>query len=306
MKLYNLTIAAGALLTLFSAAGCSGSDDWKPGPEDTEKGVSAYFPVPAKTSYIFDSEADPEDMKIEVNVSRQNIADAIAVPLSLSSGAEGCGIPSAVNFEAGEAEASFILDCAGIPDGKMQEVTISLDPSQTDIYGIGLDAVTFSVIKAEWTLISDNLRYSLQYGNYPDVFSNMYHLQGTTQLKLENFFGSGLDIIFDCPSQYITPFIPTVNALVEDEALLEWELYDEANQTYPEWNPGNDSANPYITYLYAYGADDGYDWTYGDMYYNASTGYGYFYMCFYLETDDGNWGYAYPYLDFNLKYNPFE
>lgn len=305
MKLYNIAYSASAAIMMIFAAGCSGSDDWTPGPEDTECGVSAYFPLPSKTSYVFDSEANPDEMTIEVTVSRTNTEEAASVPLSLVSDAEGFSIPANVNFEAGQASSSFLLDCSAIPNGKELAVTITLDPSQTNIYGSGMDELTLSVIKAQWILISDNVCYNFQYV-YPKIMSNMYHLEGTTQFKLENFFGSGLDIIFNSPTKDISAFIPLNNALVIDEALKEWELYDEANDLYPEWYPGGDTSNPMVTYLYVYGVGEYYDYTYGDMYYNSSTGYGYMYMSFYLETDDGNWTFCDPYIDFNLKYNPFE
>lgn len=305
MKIYNIAYSASAALMMVVTAGCSGSDDWTPGPEDTECGVSAYFPIPAKTSYVFDSEADPDGFTIEVAVSRKNTAEAISIPLSFASEVEGCSIPETVNFEAGEATSSFTLNCSGIPNGKTLDVTVNLDPAQTDIYGTGMNAVTFSVIKAQWILIADNLSYNFEY-IYPRIVSNMYHLEGTNQFKLENFFGSGLDIIFNCPEKEVTAFIPLNNAIVVDELAKDWELYDEENVLYPEWYPGGDTSNPMVTYLEVFGIGDSYSYTYGDMYYDDATGYGYIYMCFYLETDDGNWTYCYPYMDFNLKYNPFE
>lgn len=291
---------AGALLLM--AGGCSDSDDWTPGPQDTETGVSAYFPAPAQTSYIFDPANGAENMNIRVVISRQHTDQAASVPLSLESDHEGFSIPQTVEFAAGESETTFEINCGGIPDGS-SEVTVTIDPSQSDIYGDGLYAVTYSVVRAQWVVIADNVTY--HYNNeYPETTSVMYNLEGTNQFRLEDWFGSGLSITFTASDPTLSVIYPVANALYVDGYPDEWELYDEANVTYPQWIPGNVEGGNAITYMYVYGS--GY--YKNNMLSNPDTGYGYLMPYFYLEFADGTSGYKANtwYVDFNLKYNPFE
>lgn len=300
MKFNKLNIfSAGFLMVL--ATGCSDSGNWTPGPQDTETGVAAYFNSPAKTSFIFDSQASSEEMGIEVSVSRQVSTDAVSIPLTLSSEVDGFSIPQSVDFAAGESTGTFTLNCAGIPEGKLTDVTVSLDPAQTNIYGTGLYAVTFSVIKANWIEISDNVTYYYD-GVYPETTGKMYQLQGTDQFKFDNFFGSGLEIKFRASTPTLNVINPLENAIYDTDYPDEWYLYDEANETYPEWVPGNLSGYPGIYEMYFYG--DGYNTI--NLLSDPATGYGYIYYTINVTYTDGTSSFADYSMDFNLKYNPFE
>lgn len=308
--IYKLLSAACVLLM---AGGCSDSNDWTPGPEDTETGVSAYFERPSQTSYVFDSSASADEMIIPVTVSRQVTSNAVSVPIILNTDAEGFSAPSAVSFAEGESSASFDVLCSGIPQGKQTSLTITLDPTQTDVYGIGLYSVEFSVIKADWIEIADNLRYLYTdyYSGaniYPATYEKLYILEGTHTFKLPNFFGSGLDVTFNCDTPDETVMIPLINADFEnvsddDKADMGWYLYDEANQTYPQWVPGGVDGYPAITYFLAY--CDEYD-NVCNMIYNYDTLYGYIGWTTGIYFDDDSFSWCYFTVDFNLNYNPFE
>lgn len=301
---YKLLAAACVLLM---AGGCSDSDDWAPGPQDTETGVSAYFEKPSQTSYVFDSSAAADDMTFTVTVARQVTDNAISVPITLTSDVDGFAAPSAVDFAAGSATASFDVACSGIPNGKQASLTITLDPAQTNVYGEGLYAVEYSVIKADWVEISDNVRYL--YGSmYPNTSGKMYILDGTHMFKLTDFFGSGLDVEFNCDTPDATAFVPVSNADYEnvdddDKDYNGWYLYDEANVEYPEWTPGNAEGYTSISYLLFYAnADDGYC----QMIYNSDTLYGYMNFMTGVILSNDSWVWGSFQVDFNLKYNPFE
>lgn len=308
-KLYMLP----AMLLLVAAGGCSDSDDWTPGPQDTDTGVSAYFPVPSKTSYIFDSDSDPADMTILVNVSRNITEGSISIPVTISSDAEGFSAPSTVDFSDGAADASFTISCSGIPKGTTVNVTATLDPSQTNTYGIGMDAVTYSVIKADWLEVSDNVTYyymdSGSTERYPSTTGSLYMLEGTHTFKFNDFFGSGLDITFNWngdPTGEV--LVPQTNAdfenvYDEDKELNGWYLYDEAEQDWPSWTPGGASDEPAITYLLFY-ASGGYS----DIYFGTDSDP---LSCSILSTvgvdlENGSFYWGFYNLYFTLKYNPFE
>ncbi len=312
MKLYNITLGMLATFIGLAASGCSDSDDWTPGPQDNETGVSAYFPVPEKTSYIFDSELSSENMTINVSVSRKNTADAVSVPIILQTETEGISIPQSVNFGAGESTSSFLVNCAGIPDGKNVGFTISLDPSQTNTYGEGLYAVSFSVIKADWIEASDNVRYiySDASGNqlYPDTYGKLYQLQGTDTFRLTDYFGSGLEMQFECTTPETTIMKPLINAdfenvYEEDKENLGWYLYNEAEQDWPSWVPGNVEGYTAISYLTFFAVSN---YNTCNLIYNPDTLYGYMWFSTGIDFADESFTWGSFQIDFNLKYNPFE
>ncbi|MDE6480034.1 MAG: hypothetical protein K2L45_07155 [Muribaculaceae bacterium] len=312
MKPYIIRTIPGAL-GLLLAASCSDSEGWTPGPQDTATGVSAYFPMPSKSSFIFDSEGKQEEMNVEITVSRAVTEAAASIPVILTSEVEGFSIvtPTA-EFAQGEASTTVTVNCGGISNGVKESFTLTLPEDQTDIYGGGLAAVSYSVIKSEWKEISDQARYIYSYSDYSQMYPNTYgtleHLDGTYMFKLTDFFGSGLDVTFECPSTAQTPFLPLNNAMFGVapegyEGLECWYLYDEANQTYPEWIPGDISEYPAISYLLFYGLSN---YTSIYMNYSPDTLYGYIAFTCDVDFDNGDFAWGAFQADFFLKYNPFE
>ena len=311
MKKYIIHMALSAMM-LPLAAGCSDNDDWTPGPQDTDTGVDAYFPVTSKTSYIFDSEGKAEEMNAQITIVRKNTGEAASIPVGFSSEREGFSAPATADFAAGEATTTLTVNCAGIEKGEEVAFTLSLPDNQTDIYGEGLHALTCKVIKSEWKLIADNVRYIYSYSDYsmmyPNTYSKMYHLDGTTMFKLEDFFGSGLSVNFNCASTAATAFLPLNNAMfgvAPDgyEGLECWYLYNEEEQTYPVWTPGDADGYPAINDVLFYGLT-GYTTIY--MNYYPENLYGYIAFTCDVDFDNGDFAWGAWQADFNLKYNPFE
>lgn len=300
-------------VALLAATGCSDSGDWMPGPEDTDTGVCAYFPMPSKSSYIFDSEGNSAEMNVMITVSRSVTDEAASIPVTLTSDATGFSMATpTADFAAGEASTTVTVNCSGIPAGVKESFTLTLPEDQTDIYGEGLAAVSCSVIKSEWKEISDQARYIYSYSDYTQMYPNTYgtleHLDGTYMFKLTDFFGSGLDVTFECPSTAQTAFLPLNNAMfgvAPDgyEGLECWYLYDEENQTYPEWTPGDVSGYPAISYLLFYGLTN---YTSIYMNYDPESLYGYIAFTCDADFDNGDFAWGAFQADFYLKYNPFE
>lgn len=312
MRLYRYALAASALILGMIATSCSDSDKWEPGPQDTNTGVSAYFEKPSTTSYIFGSDYDPDDMVIDVEVMRQITNGEATVGVTLKSEVEGFSCPQTVVFAAGEASATFQINCSAIPKGTPYNVTVELAEDQTDIYGIGTNQLTFSAIKADWKLLSDQARYlysDYSYNAiYPATYGELYQLEGTKTFKLTDFFGSGLDITFECNQPEDAVLIPLQNADFDnvydsDKEDLGWYLYDEANSDYPSWVPGGLEGYPAISYLLFYGISD---YNVCTMIYNKETLYGYIGLTVGIDFDNGDFKWGSFQVDFNLNYNPFE
>lgn len=312
MRIFKYALTSAVLILGLMATSCSDSDKWTPGPQDTNIGVSAYFEKPATTSYIFGSDYDPEDMVIDVEVMRQDTKGDASVGITLKSDVEGFSCQNAVNFAAGEASATFQINCSAIPKGTPYNVTVELAEDQTDIYGIGTNQLTFSAIKADWKLLSDQACYlysDYSYNAiYPATYGELYQLEGTKTFKLTDFFGSGLDITFECNKPENEVLIPLQNADFEnvsdyDKEDLGWYLYDEAKSEYPSWVPGDVEGYPAISYLLFYSISD---YNVLTMIYNQDSLYGYIGLTVGIDFDNGDFKWGSFQVDFNMNYNPFE
>lgn len=277
---------------------CDNDDNWAPGPEDTEIGVVAYFPDQS-TSVIL-SPMDP--LQITTTIKRVDTTNEVTFPLTVTCTSAGLTYPDAVTFAAGQEEATYVLDCSGLPIGEFQTVTVAIPENQSDIYGPGMSSISISVIVAEWKLLSDKVTY--EFGNgWNDVYGEMYILDNTKYIRMTNFFGSGLDIMTEITNASGQNFNPTTNAAweVDSNGYNVWYFYDEANNDYPTWYPaGKDNLG--LQYLYVYG--DGYSKIF--MINDPETLYGYGYIGGYICYDDDNWSdWLYMYMEFNLLFNPF-
>ncbi len=306
-KIFNIL----AIAALMPFAACSDKDDWTPGPVDDATGVMAYFPAPATTYYEFNSNDDAADMNIRVTVNRLITDEAISIPLILNCDYEGVTLSGNAVFAAGQESTYVTLACGGLPTGKEATVTLALPEDQVYTYGEGMTSTGYTVIKANWVEISDNVSYlytDYSYNKiYPNTSAHMYHLEGTNRFMLTDFFGSGLDVRFECTSPDSQQFSPLNNADYDDDEsdYNGWYLYDEENQTYPEWVPGGLSGYPSIEYIEFY---DSTDYSGMTMIYNSETLYGYMWLVAAVIFSDNpdTWKYVYFQITFNLKYNPFE
>lgn len=317
MKIYNYIMTVTTILTSWVVTGCTDSDKWEPGPQDTNIGVSAYFELPSTTDYIFGSNYSPEEMKIDVEVTRCYTENEATVGITMMTQSEGISCPASVTFPVGADKASFSIDCSRIPKGIRCDFTILLAPDQTDIYGPGLDQITFSAIMADWILLSENVRYLYSDTSYdpmyPETHGQMYQLEGTHLFMLTDFFGSGLDITFKCDSgdengTESIPFTPLSNADFEyvsdsDKADNGWYLYDSATSDWPVWIPGDVEDYPYISYLLLYASTD---YSGIKMLYDKSNLYGYIWLTVGVGLDTGDFKWGYYQVDFNMLYNPFK
>lgn len=310
MKLKIYHILAAALLLPF--AGCSDTEEWTPGPEDNESGTRAYIVKPSKTSYICDIEAIDSETTIDVNIARTISDEAISIPLVLKSDSEGISLTGNAEFAAGQTETTVTVDFEGIPIGEWKTFTVEIPDDQFYTYGIGLPSVQFSVIKSKWIERSSKVTYyywdDANRDIYPKTYGQLFQLDGTYQFKMTDFLGSGLDMEFICDTGKTTKFLPLYNAdyaSANDTDYHSWYFYDEANETWPSWVPGDVSGVAGIQYLWVYGYDDDYEYSYITMVDNSSTLYGYVYLNSYIDYTDGTGGYANLYATFNLNENPF-
>lgn len=309
MKRSDIIYAGFAVMTAVFACGCSDSDKWTPGPADTDTGVMASFAQPAQTSYIFDVEQPASEMFIDVTVERRVTTDAVVIPLSLDKAVDGVSVPANVAFAAGESSVTFRVDCGQMPVSQRETFTIQLPDDQTDIYGDGLNDVTFTVIKSTWAVVSDNVRYVYSDINYNPIYPDtknkkLYRLEGTDMFRFEDFFGSGLSVMFEASGADYSMLYPLNNAYFEPgDPDNMWYLYDEAGDSWPAWVPGDVSGYPAISYLDFFATSD-YSW--GSMIYDNETLYGYFGFSVGVTFDDDSFAWGSFQVDFNFNSNPFE
>lgn len=311
MKKYKFAIALSSILIGIGAAGCS-DDKWEPGPEDNDTGVKAYFVAPKTTTYNFGSDYQPEDMNITLTVGREITEGEATVGVTLKSDAEGFSIPSSVTFADGEEFTTLSINCSGVAGGAYSKCTVYLADNQVDTYGPGLTEVSLSAIQADWLLLSDGARYLYSDANYkaiyPETYGMLYQLEGTKIFKLTDFFGSGLDITFECNKPQDDVLYPLQNAdfesvYEEDKEDLGWYLYDDANSSWPSWTPGGVTGYPAITYLLFYSSSY---YNVCSMVYDEKELYGYIALTAGVNFSDGDFKWGNFQVDFYLMYNPFE
>lgn len=320
MKLYNKVLFGAALLMGAFLTACD-DNDWEPGAQDTDTGVSAYFKLPADTNYIFDATTDNSTWEIPVTIYRQVTDRAVKVPLSFHSSIEGIACPNEVTFEDGASKAVINVTCHDVPIAVTGVFTITIDPSQTDIYGIGQNAITLSMIASEWKLISEKVTY-YYWGNmsgtekiYPNTYGEMYHLEGTNRFQFTDFYGSGLSINFDAKASSGSQRLDVLNNCQylkqwpeEEDEYDCWYLYDDEAKEYPTFVPGDDPNGKEIEYLEFYTIDysNNYLYSYVNMIYNTTTLYGYGGTTVAIDFTDGSFQWGYWQMDWKLLYNPFE
>lgn len=176
-KFLYLLLAVVGVVTFTSC-----TEEWTPGPKDTNMGV--FFPE------VNRYEVSAEDTSVDIVVARNNAADAATVALR-SEAKNGAGevidwftVPASVEFAAGESETTLTVEFDGtqLVMGEAYNVSIKLDEEQASLYGIA--EATFTILIPEpWSSMGD--------GIYFDDFL-CYLMEGA-----EAFSGQGAYVAFE-------------------------------------------------------------------------------------------------------------
>lgn len=230
---------------LMTAAGCSDSDDWEPGPDTAPDCMGVYFGE--MTSNII---VGPDDSRlIPVTVGRAKTDNAASVAINALSVPEGVSVPATVEFAADQQTAQFFIDIENMPSKSSGTISLALPEDMTSPYAAGTPGLSFNVtISGAWIPVSNDVTLSTG-GVYPDMKTRLFYLDGTHTFKLPDFFGSGLDLTFEMttPGNGWTYIKPTTNFIDNKIVWADlgwgepysagWFLYDTAQDDFPYWSP---------------------------------------------------------------------
>jgi len=246
MILKNHIFASLSLSALIlTAAGCSDSDDWQPGPDTAPDCMGVYFGE--MTSSII---VGPDDSRlIPVTIGRSKADNAATVTINTVSAPQGVSVPSTVEFAANELTTQLFIDIENMPSKSSGTITLALPDDMTSPYAAGTPGLSFNVtVSGAWIPVSNDVTLNTG-GLYPEMKTKLFYLDGTNTFKLPDFFGSGLDLTFEMttPGNGWTYFKPTSNFIDNkivwaDKGWGEpysagWFLYDTAKDEFPFWIP---------------------------------------------------------------------
>lgn len=299
----SLIMLAACVGTLTS---CS-DDNWAPGPDDAAGCMTVFFgQLP---SYNIEIEADDSHV-ISVPVSRANYDLAATVPLKVSETMQGVVIPESVVFEAGQKTAVLNIDVTGTPSKTSGKIVLDIDPKYVGLYGAGGTSLTLNVTMAgAWVPVGEATVYyddwTWTWTLYPSEKVTIYNLEGTTNFKIQNFVGSGLDFVFTCSdpsgSGYFKPLKNYYTCVEYDSSYsyseTDFYLYNTEEQEWPAaWSV--DGSSPLISYYTVYNDDD-----YSTFDFTDSSAV--FQFDGEVDYEDGSYGYLIARYQFKPLFNPF-
>lgn len=295
MKLiYIKSLAAAALITV--AASCS-DEKWTPGPDVAPGCLTVYFEPLAS----YDLVLEPDDSRlIPVTIGRAKTDDAATVAINVVAAPQGVTVPASVDFAAGQQSATIFIDVEDMASKSSGTISLALPDDMTSPYGAGNPDLNLKVtVSGTWMPIGEDAMIYFS-KNYDPISTKLYILDGTYNFKLPDFLGSGLDFVFTVKNPgsgtlAVTPvknFIDVHDYWGADYAYNGWILYDQENETLPEWSI--DGSYPDVSVL-EFDAD----------YSTIDVESGYIFFGPYFTFSDGSAGYIDLYIYFTPLFNPF-
>lgn len=167
-----------ALIATFVLAGCSDDPTYTSGEGDDPDCYGVYFPSQENAG---DLELDPAEPTTRTfTAMRKNFADAITVPVEVSSSEAGVFAVSEIKFEAGQQETSFTVDFPEAQIGKTYDCSITVkDKKYAQIYDSHSNELTFSITRVKWNLVSAGATETLAIWN--EVFIGLIFEGGAPQ-----------------------------------------------------------------------------------------------------------------------------
>ena len=156
MKNFKFLYLLLAVVGVVTFTACT--EEWTPGPKDTNMGV--YFPE------VNRYEVSAEDTSVDIAVARNNASEAASISLRFEAknaageDVELFNVPSTVNFAAGEAEATLTVTFDGtqLVIGEAYSISIKLDEEQSSAYGVA-EAKFTVIIPEPWTSMGQGIYF---------------------------------------------------------------------------------------------------------------------------------------------------
>lgn len=267
-------IKFAALSMLVSLAGglavsCSDSDDIiEEAPIPAGKTMNVYFNADNEFEYY----VEPGATSIDLTLGREKTDAAADVPIDVVIASDGFDIPSTVHFDAGQEEAVLKIGLGNLPLFELQKLSLKVNNDYADHYKMndeGCALFTANVIQTKWIKVA-----KINYNNKPyDITATTGYfvgeswilwLKGTTQFRMENFLGSGVDLGFTYSAASATNTASwTGNIIPLDHCYYRnsssWYLLDDDGYTFAFTTSSGAIADGTLDskYFYVYGAMTG-------------------------------------------------
>lgn len=127
---------------------CSDDDNFSAGEQEKSGVQSAYFNT---DTYLNTIEVEPGGDSFDVTVARWNTSAAASVGIVVvDDEGQVFDVPSSVNFDAGQAEASFTIKATRAQEGTAYSLVIGIADADRSIYGQGFREIAFDFSILKW------------------------------------------------------------------------------------------------------------------------------------------------------------
>lgn len=288
----NIILAMSAVVLTISAISCK-EDSYKPGPETADGTISAYFTSDNEANLLITPEEYAECKTITLNVHRKLADESVSIPVIVTYKDDKFDIPSAVNFDAGDADTTLVITMNALEEKKEYAYSIRLDDKFVDHYTMndGSDVFTGSVMIAKWIKVVEDAAFYYSDRVFETTYSDIFWLDGQNKFYIENFLGSEINLGFrikhydkNGKEAFSASDTTTWNGIFEptdhfyndpDGYPYWWFMSDVTNEVYASWTPEGatvginyinfyrDDENSYAMIYLAGKKEDDEDWTYG-------------------------------------------
>ena len=168
-----------AFLATAVFTGCSDDPTYTSGAQDDPDNYGVYFPQQTSPTEV---ERDPaEEPQVTYKVRRAKYLDAVTVPVAVTASKEGIFEIEPITFGPGEQETEFTVSFPKAVEGEKYTCDIRIeDPRYISLYGPRATALSFSVVRAGWELVT-NANGTATKGKWrDDMIGNLYSTSGAT------------------------------------------------------------------------------------------------------------------------------
>ena len=153
--------------------GCTDDPTYTRGAEEDPNTYGVYFPKQTTPTEVEVSSTDP--LEVTYKVCRKRYLDAITVPVEVTTSDEDIFEIDPLFFGPGQKEAEFTVSFPNVQKGKEYTCDIRIvDPHYISIYGPDATSLSFSVVRADWVLLTSEDGKSTKGKWRDDLISNLY------------------------------------------------------------------------------------------------------------------------------------
>ncbi len=160
-------------------AGCADDPNYSTGASENPDNYGVYFPEQITSTEV---ERDPaDDPTVTYKVRRAKYLDAITVPVEITTNVAGILEVSPITFGPGEQETDVKISFPKAEEGVKYTCDIQIkDPRYISLYGNRATGLSFTVVRAGWSLVKSSDGAHTKGKWRDEVLSNMYSINSAS------------------------------------------------------------------------------------------------------------------------------